>query len=141
MAANGSGATAAVGGDARPAGRRAAGGNGGRLLEQVGSWPDVSVVRADCGFGRALATGGRQVLHLHGDEAEFRLTRPVLDRLGEALAGTGRVRVRPGGEWVAVRLDTDSDLALALALTSVAIKATAAVRDAGPCGAAASRTG
>ncbi|MCP2340890.1 luciferase domain-containing protein [Actinomadura rupiterrae] len=141
MAANGSGATTAVGGTARPVERWGAGGNGGRLLEQVGSWPGVSVVRADCGLGRALAADGRQVLHLHGgDEAEFRLTRPVLERLGEALAGSGRVRVRPGGEWVAIRLDTDSDVALALALTSVAIKATGTVRDAAPCD-AASRTG
>ncbi|MEV5575848.1 luciferase family protein [Spirillospora sp. NPDC052269] len=128
MAANGSGATATAD-------------TGGRLLAQVRSWPDVAVVRADCGLGTALAAGGRQVLHLHGgDEVEFRLTRPVLDRLGEALAGSGRVRVRPGGEWVAVRLDTDSDFALALSLTSVAIKATGTVRDPAPCG-AESRSG
>ncbi|RFU40112.1 hypothetical protein DZF91_18825 [Actinomadura logoneensis] len=115
-----------------------AGENGGRLLEQVGSWPDVAVVRADCGLGSALAADGRQVLHLHGgDEAEFRLTRPVLERLGAALAGSGRVRVRPGGEWVAVRLDTDSDMALALSLTSVALKATTGTRAPSPCGALA----
>lgn len=139
MAANGSGATTTAGGflGILPDEPQAAPDFGGRLLAQVGSWPGVAVVRADCGLGAALRAGGRQVLHLHGEaEAEFRLTRPVLERLGPALAGCGRVRVRPGGEWVAVRLYTDSDLALALSLTSVAIKATGTVREAAPCGAA-----
>ncbi|TDD96098.1 luciferase family protein [Actinomadura rubrisoli] len=98
--------------------------NAGRIVARLRTWPGVSVVRADCGVGVALCAGGRQIMHLHGgDEAELCLTRPVVDRLGGALADSGRALVRPGGDWVAVRLDTDSDLAMVMSLASVAIKA------------------
>lgn len=108
MAASGSGATT----------------NAGRLAARIEAWPGVSAVRADCGVGIALAAGGGQIMHLHtGDEAELRLTRPVVERLGAALAESGRVAIRPGGDWIAVRLDTDSDLSLVMSLASVAIKA------------------
>ncbi|MEU6041341.1 luciferase family protein [Actinomadura sp. NPDC047616] len=96
----------------------------GRIAARLAAWPGVSKVRADCGIGIALQAGGRQIVHLHcDDEAELRLTRPVVERLGGALAESGRVAIRAGGEWVAVRLDTDSDVALVVSLASVAIKA------------------
>jgi hypothetical protein len=94
----------------------------------------------------ALAAGGVQIMHLHGGGvAELRLTRPVIDRLGTALADSGRVAIQAGGEWILVGLDTDSDLSLVASLASVAIKACAADRAAGgagprsrgPCSAAA----
>ncbi|GAA3984299.1 hypothetical protein GCM10023085_78050 [Actinomadura viridis] len=125
MAADGSGATS-------PA---------GLVADRLDAWPGISKVRADCGVGLALAAEGIQIIHLHsGDEAELRLTRPVVDRLGEALAGSGRVTVHPDGDWITVRLDTDSDVALVVSLASVAIKAgagdAAAPRSRTPCGAA-----
>ncbi|WP_242894102.1 luciferase domain-containing protein [Actinomadura litoris] len=98
--------------------------NAGRVVARLRKWSGVSVGRADCGLGVALCAGHGQFMHLHtGDEAELCLTRPVVDRLGGALADSGRVLVRPGGDWVAVRLDTDSDMAMAVSLASVAIKA------------------
>jgi hypothetical protein len=88
----------------------------------------------------ALAAAGVQVIHLHtGAEAELRLTRPVVDRMGAALADSGRVTIQPGGEWISVSLDTDSDMALVVSLASVAIKAGVAVAGtpAGPASRAA----
>ncbi|WP_131741346.1 luciferase domain-containing protein, partial [Actinomadura roseirufa] len=106
--------------------------NAGRIVARLRTWPGVTVVRADCGVGLALCTGTSQIMHLHcEDEAELCLTRPVVERLGAALADSGRVRVRPGGDWVAVRLDTDSDMAMVVSLASVAIKAAADPRPAG----------
>ena len=101
----------------------------------------MSKVRADCGTGVALAAHGVQVIHLHtGTEAELRLTRPVVDRMGATLAESGQVAILPDGEWVSVRLDTDSDVSLVVSLASVAIKAAAASRGAArsrvPCSAA-----
>lgn len=98
--------------------------NAGRIVARLRTWPGVSVVRADCGVGVALCAGGGQFIHLHcGDEAELCLTREVVDRLGGALADSGRVTLRPGDDWIAVRLDTDLDMAMVVSLASVAIKA------------------
>ncbi|WP_067468800.1 luciferase domain-containing protein [Actinomadura macra] len=86
-------------------------------------------------------------MHLHtGDEAELCLTRPVVERLGGALTDSGRVLIRPGGDWICVRLDTDSDMAMVVSLASVAIKAhtrppTGGGRRLTPCGAAMPRRG
>ncbi|GAA2444831.1 hypothetical protein GCM10010191_71890 [Actinomadura vinacea] len=131
MAADGSGGTS----------------HSGRIADRLSAWPGVSKVRADCGVGYALAAKGVQVMHLHtGDEAELRLTRPVVERLGAALADSGRVTIQPGGEWISVRLETGSDIALVVSLASVAIKVgvaaagvprSAAARHRGPCSAAA----
>ncbi|MEW2355622.1 luciferase family protein [Spirillospora sp. NPDC029432] len=126
MAADGSGATS----------------NDVRIADRLARWPGVSRERAECGTGTALAAGGVQIVHLHGGAvAELRLTRPVIGRLGEVLADSGRVAFIPGGEWVAVRLDTDSDLAMVASLASVAIKAGSAPgavpRPGAPCSAAA----
>nr|WP_307797195.1 luciferase family protein [Actinomadura barringtoniae] len=124
----------------------AAHGNGsislaGRIVDRLNSWPGVAKVRADCGMGVALTAGGSQIMHLHtDDEAELRLSRPVIERLGGVLTESGRVRIKPDSEWIAVRLDTDSDMALVVSLASVAIKASTAADIAphsyAPCGAA-----
>ncbi|XVQ08001.1 luciferase family protein [Spirillospora sp. CA-255316] len=108
MAADGSGGTS----------------HAGRIADRLSAWPGVSKVRADCGTGVALAAQGVQVIHLHtGAEAELRLTRPVVQRMGGALADSGRVTIQPGGEWISVALETGSDVALVVSLASVAIKA------------------
>lgn len=109
--------------------------NADRVVAKLTSWPAVSVVRADCGHGVGVRVDQRQVLHLHnGDEAELRLTRPVIERLGDTLLDSGRVAVQPGGDWVRIPLTTESDVALVVSLTSVAIKA-AAAEPVSPCGA------
>jgi hypothetical protein len=113
----------------------------GRIADRLETWSGVSKVRADCGVGVALQASGNQIVHLHTDsEAELRLTRPVVERLGDTLTASGQVAIRPGGEWVVVRLDTDSDVALVISLASVAIKANTtgctAPRAHSPCGAA-----
>ncbi|MFI0356672.1 luciferase family protein [Actinomadura sp. 9N407] len=117
-----------------------------RIAERLAAWPGVTRERADCGTGVALAAGGVQIMHLHGGgAAELRLTRSVIDRLGPALADSGRVAIRPGREWIVVGLDADSDRSLVISLASVAIKACvpdpasggAAPRTWAPCSAAA----
>jgi len=111
-----------------------------RLLSRFRTWPAVRVAPADCGAGVGLDAGTCQVLHLHSaDTAELLLTRPVIERLGKALRESGRVTVRPGEDWVQVRLATDSDVALAVSLTSVALKAAGdgvGTRQTPPCSAA-----
>ncbi|SEG89118.1 hypothetical protein SAMN04489712_12324 [Thermomonospora echinospora] len=116
-----------------------------RLVKRLNTWPAVSIGRADCGIGFGLGVGPRQILHLHSadlhsaDEAELLLTRPVIERLGAALARSGRVAVRPGGDWVRIGLSTDSDVTLVLSLASVAIKAAGdpvGTSQATPCSAA-----
>lgn len=116
--------------------------NDARIVKRLAAWPGVTRQRADCGNGTALASNGVQVVHLHGNgAAELWLTRPVIDRLGAVLADSGRVTVRPSGDWVTVPLDTDSDLAMVASLASVAIKASGtlgtAARARTPCSAAA----
>jgi hypothetical protein len=64
------------------------------------------------------------VARLHyPDAAELRLTWPVIQRLGDALADGGRIRVDPGSDWIRVPLEGTSDLRLLLMLMSVAIQA------------------
>lgn len=120
----------------------------GRLTRQLDAWPAVRAGRAECGLGTGFSAAhrsGRQVVHLHGgDEAELRLTRPVIDRLAAALRESGRVSVSPGGDWVRVRLDTESDVRLVMSLASVAIKASGPDSPDGassPCHAALAETG
>lgn len=95
----------------------------GRLSARLGEWPAVR--RGRDGYGAVAADGSvRPVLHLHGaGTMELCLTRPMIDRLGDTLRDERGVEVRPGEDWVRVRLDTESDVALALTLISLAIQA------------------
>ena len=94
-----------------------------RAVEQLRGWPALMICRADCGPGRGVALSTRQIVHLHNDaEAEVHLTWPVVHRMAEALLACGRVTIRPGNDWVQVRLDSDSEVRLLASLVSVAIK-------------------
>ncbi len=83
---------------------RAASGSGpgpftDRALEQLRTWPALEVSRT--GNGASLRTRGGAALIArlrHPDEAELCLTWPVIQRLGDALAGGGRVRIEPGSD-------------------------------------------
>lgn len=95
-----------------------------RVAAQLTAWPGLDTGRPSCGVGRGFAFHGTQVLHLHtGDEADLRLTRPFIDRLDQVLAESGQIVIRPGDDWVTVRLDTDTAGSLLITLTSLAIQA------------------
>jgi hypothetical protein len=113
-----------------------------RVIAQVTAWPAVSASRATCGRGVALSVNSHQIVHLHDPTpAQVRLTRPVIQRMAEALQASGRVEMAPEDDWVSLTLDSDGDVALLVSLVSVAIKAHAAQppgvshRDPAPCAA------
>ena len=98
-----------------------------RAVEQLRQWPALTESSVRGRAGAVFTAGRRQVVHLHRpDEAELRLTRPVIERLRRALACRTRVRVMPGSDWVRLPLECESDVALLAALVSVAIKASRA---------------
>ena len=116
----------------------------GRVISQLTSWSAVRAAKADCGVGVGVGTRSGQFVHFHGAEtADLFLTHAVIERMHEVLAESGRVLIRPGHDWVQVRLEADSDVALLVTLASLAIKANdtppaVATRPA-PCGAATAR--
>lgn len=92
-----------------------------RVLALTRPWPNVTVQRADCGHGVALASAGCQVVHLHGgDEAELLLGERSVTRLGPLLAGSARAWAE--GRSVRLRLGGESDVRTLLSLLSLAIK-------------------
>ena|SRR5690349_8832488 len=98
-----------------------------RVIAEVTTWPAVSASRATCGRGIALSVNSHQIVHLHDPTpAQVRLTRPVIQRMAEALRDSGRVEMEPGADWVSLHLHSDGDVALLVSLVSVAIKAHAA---------------
>jgi hypothetical protein len=93
------------------------------VAAQLTAWPGLATGRPSCGVGRGFAFHGTQILHLHtGDEADLRLTRPFIDRLDQVLAESGQIAIRPGDDWVTVRLDTDTVGSLLISLMSLAIQ-------------------
>ncbi|MFI0480187.1 three-helix bundle dimerization domain-containing protein [Actinomadura sp. 9N215] len=109
------------------------------VVEQLNGWPALRLCRADCGFGRAFACGGDQIVHLHGrDQAELYLTWPLIQRMRKPLRDCASVRIRPGDGWLGIWLGGNDDVALLVSLVSVAIKANLATLDTvqprvGPC--------
>jgi hypothetical protein len=105
-----------------------------RVAAQLTAWPDLQAGRPSCGAGRSFSFRGGQILHLHtGGEADLRLSRPFTERLDKVLTESGQVVVRPGDDWVTVRLDTDTAGALLISLMSLAIQAMDEPRNAQPC--------
>ncbi|WP_157996072.1 luciferase domain-containing protein [Thermomonospora amylolytica] len=97
------------------------------VLDQVRGWPALRVCQAECGTGRALAVGARQIVHFPSEnEAEVYLTGPVVHRMREVLLRCGPVLPEPPGPWIRLRLGGDSDAELLISLISVAIKANTA---------------
>lgn len=93
-------------------------------FEQLRSWPALEVRKT--GYGAAVHARGPGVsvarLH-HPNAAELCLTWPVIRRLGDALAASGRIRFDPGSDWIRMPLEGTSDVRLLLLMMSVAIKA------------------
>lgn len=104
------------------------------MAAQLTQWPGLETGRPSCGIGRAFGHRGAQILHLHtGDEADLRLSRSFIDRLDRVLTDAGQVVVRPGDDWVTVRLDTDTAGSLLISLTSLAMQAVDETVPAKPC--------
>ncbi len=96
----------------------------GRVIALLSAWPGLQPGQADCGVGVGVRTPAGQILHFHDESyADLRLTRPVIDRMRQALDQCGRVFLVPGDDWIGMRLETPSDVALLVPLVSVAIKA------------------
>jgi hypothetical protein len=105
-----------------------------RVAAQLATWPGLAAGRPSCGSGRSFNFRGGEILHLHtGEEADLRLSRGFVERLDTVLDESGQVVVRPGDDWVTVRLDTDSASALLISLTSLAIRAAEEPSPARPC--------
>jgi hypothetical protein len=120
------------------ASRIAGSSSAGRVIASLSAWPGVRTAPADCGVGVGVGTLAGQVLHFHDESyADLRLTRPVLDRMHEALAHSGRIFMVPGDDWIGIRLETASDVALLVPLVSVAIKANLGVPPVAAAGAPA----
>jgi hypothetical protein len=122
----------------------AGGSYAGRVITLLSAWPTVRADRADCGIGIGVGTPAGQILHFHGGSyADLRLTRPVIDRMHEVLAQSGRLFMTPGDDWIGMRLETSSDAALLVTLVSLAIKANMSAPPstwtASPCSAARPR--
>ncbi|HEU5159687.1 MAG TPA: luciferase family protein [Streptosporangiaceae bacterium] len=104
----------------------AGGSSAGRVIAMLNGWPGVRTAPADCGVGVGVGTLAGQVLHFHDESyADLRLTRPVIGRMHEALARSGRFFMVPGDDWIGMRLETAGDISLLVTLVSVAIKAAA----------------
>jgi hypothetical protein len=96
-----------------------------RAVDRLSQWPSLVLVPITGGRVAAdVASSGRRILYLDdGDHARLLLTRPVITRMRDALAGCAQVTLDPGQEWIRMSLDTDGDVDFLLSLTSVAIKA------------------
>jgi hypothetical protein len=93
-------------------------------LEQLRSWPALSVSQTVHGAAISARGPGVSVARLHHpDAAELCLTWPVIQRLGDALVAGGRIHFDPGSDWIRVPLEGTSDVRLLLLLMSVAIQA------------------
>jgi hypothetical protein len=85
------------------------------LLEREG----VEERRSRFGHEVAFYRGGREFLHLHGDEeADVRLGLDRIRERWDELAGRAGVRIRKGGssDWVIVALGRDEDVEFVLDL-------------------------
>ena len=95
-----------------------------RALEQLRRWTALEVLGAGRGGGAVLAVQSRQIVRLHpDDEAELRLTWPVIQRLSAALAEGDKLRFAPGSDWIRLWLGCDSDVRMLMLLASVANQA------------------
>ncbi|WP_210585284.1 luciferase family protein [Streptomyces sp. GESEQ-35] len=95
-----------------------------RALERLEAWPDLTVVPASCGTGRALRTPRNEIVHFHSDhEVDLHLTSAAIQRFSDDLVKSTAIRLVPGSRWVTVHLDCDTDVDLLASLVSVALQA------------------
>lgn len=95
-----------------------------RAVEHLRTWPALELRQGRDGITVHILGSATHLARLrYGDEAELRLTWPVIQRLSDALADDGRVRADTGSDWARIRLLSDSDVRLLLTLMSLAIRA------------------
>ncbi|MFD1538398.1 luciferase domain-containing protein [Nonomuraea guangzhouensis] len=93
-----------------------------RAKTEFAAWPVLAMAHAPDAV--VFTVGDIPILRLTGrDTAHLHLTRPVVERLHEALATSAHVHLAAQDGWIALRLDTRADLDLLVALVSLAIKA------------------
>lgn len=95
-----------------------------RAKTEFGTWPVLAMAEASDAV--VFNVGDIEILRLIGrDTAHLHLTRPVLERLHEALAVSAHVHLATQEQdgWITLRLDTRADFDLLVALVSLAIKA------------------
>jgi len=93
-----------------------------RAKTEFGTWSVLAMTHAPDAV--VFNTGDVEILRLTGrDTAHVCLTRPVLERLQDALALSAHAHLAAQDGWITLRLDTRADLDLLVALVSLAIKA------------------
>ncbi|MBT2231453.1 luciferase family protein [Nonomuraea sp. NEAU-A123] len=95
-----------------------------RAKTEFGTWSVLAMTHAPDAV--VFTVGDIEILRLIGrDTAHLHLTRPVLERLHEALAVSAHVHLATQEQdgWITLRLDTRADFDLLVALVSLAIKA------------------
>jgi hypothetical protein len=94
-----------------------------RAAEQLREWPALQVRRGGTRVTLREPGNPADLARLRRpDEAELRLTWPVIRRLGHAFTADSRIHIEPGSDWVRVRLHGTSDVRLLVTLVSLAIR-------------------
>jgi hypothetical protein len=76
------------------------------------------------GHSTALWLGSREIAHCHNGQADIRLTREVVRKLGIELRSDARIDLRrSGSDWILVRLRRQADVDRALELLRRAVRA------------------
>ncbi|MFF4794806.1 luciferase family protein [Streptomyces sp. NPDC001276] len=105
-------------------------------MEQLQTWPGLTLGPASCGTGHALRYAECEIVHFHsGRDADLHLTGRVIRTLGDQLGRSTAIRLLPQSQWVTVHLDHDRDADTLLGLVSLALRAHASCTDASapPC--------
>ncbi|WP_327316837.1 luciferase domain-containing protein [Streptomyces sp. NBC_01235] len=95
-----------------------------RALTRLATWPDLAEGRPSCGTGRALRSGGVEIVHFHSDmSVDLHLTAKAIRRFERDLRHSTAVRLLPGSPWVTVHLECETDIDLLMTLVSAALQA------------------
>ncbi|MEW2051935.1 DUF5519 family protein [Streptomyces sp. NBC_00377] len=95
-----------------------------RALTRLATWPDLTEVRPSCGTGRAVRSGGVEIVHFHSDRSvDLHLTAAAIRRFERDLRHSTAIRLLPGSAWVTVRLECETDIDLLMTLVSAALQA------------------
>ncbi|WP_093774293.1 luciferase family protein [Streptomyces sp. yr375] len=95
-----------------------------RALARLATWPDLAEDRPSCGTGRAVRSGGVEIVHFHSDvSVDLHLTAKAIRRYERDLRHSTAIRLLPGSPWVTVHLECETDIDLLMTLVSAALQA------------------
>ncbi|WP_055524205.1 luciferase family protein, partial [Streptomyces graminilatus] len=95
-----------------------------RALTQLVSWPDLTEAEPSCRTGRALRSGGAEIVHFHSDRrVDLHLTARMIQHFEGDLSRSTAIQFVPGSQWVTIRLECDADVDLLMTLISLALQA------------------